>query len=59
MTEITRTALQLHLDGRNTEALFFVERKLQEPLSQEDRGNLEVLRQGLIANAPQKLSQAV
>lgn len=57
MPEIYKTALQLHLDGRNDEARHFVQRKLKEPLSQEDRGMLENLSRNLLANSPSSSSQ--
>ncbi len=57
MPEIYKTALQLHLDGRNDEARRFVQRKLEGYLSQEDRGRLEALSQNLLANSPSSSSQ--
>ena len=50
MPEIYKTALQLHLDGRNDESRRFVQRKLEGYLSQEDRGRLEA-GQNLLASS--------
>jgi hypothetical protein len=57
MPEIYKTALQLHMDGRNDEATRYVQRKLEGYLSQEDRGKLEVLRQNLMARSYTSPSQ--
>tara|TARA_B100001059_G_C17542949_1_gene431351 strand:- start:151 stop:330 length:180 start_codon:yes stop_codon:yes gene_type:complete len=57
MPEIYKTALQLHLDGRNDEAKRYVQRKLEGYLSQEDRGKLEVLRQNLMSRSSTSSSQ--
>ena len=47
MSDLVNTARQLQLDGRELDAKLYIERKLKEELSQEDRGQLELQRDAL------------
>ena len=47
MSNLVDTARQLQLDGRELDAKVFIERKLKEELSEEDRGQLELQREAL------------
>tara|TARA_B100001057_G_scaffold319545_1_gene319778 strand:- start:1653 stop:1805 length:153 start_codon:yes stop_codon:yes gene_type:complete len=47
MNDLVKTAHQLRLDGRELDAKRYIERKLKEEISEEDRGQLELQKEAL------------